>query len=83
MQHNYSAWDHNIMVGRSTLQKHPVFKWQWLGIYANCIVKPYGIVDRSNGDEAWQTSKDTQRCQLQIKFYYTLIHYSCICDQKV
>lgn len=59
LMHNYSAWDHNIMVRRSSLQKHPVFKWQWLGIYANCIVKPYGIVDRSNGDEAWQTSKDT------------------------
>ena len=37
------------MVGRSTLQKHLVFKWQWLGIYAYCIVKPYGVVDRSNG----------------------------------
>ena len=46
------------MVGRPTLQKRPVFKWQWLGIYANCIVKPCGIIDRLNGYEAGQTSKE-------------------------
>ena len=26
--------------------------------------------------------RNTQRCQLQIKFYYILVHYSCIMQQK-
>lgn len=60
------------MAGRCTLQKHPVFKWQWLGIYANCIVKPYGIVGRLNGDEAWQTSKEHTKMSTadNVLFYY-------------
>lgn len=69
------------MAGRCTLQKHPVFKWQWLGIYANCIVKPYGIVGRLNGDEAWETSKEHTKMSM---FYFITCHtlFMCIMQPK-